>query len=103
VPSIPEDIDSGLTILNPLAGIEAEGADKAASAVSSAASDAENAASSAASNILGLPTLSNLRGLVIRGAKVIVGLLLIAIGAVKLLDIQHSAVPGIVAKGAAIA
>jgi hypothetical protein len=52
-------------------------------------------------SILGLPTLSNLRNLVLRGAKVIAGMLLIAIGAVKLMHVD-SAIP-IIAKGAALA
>lgn len=43
-----------------------------------------------ASSILGLPQLSNLRNLVIRSAKVIVGMLLIAVGAVKLLHVEQA-------------
>jgi hypothetical protein len=41
-------------------------------------------------NVLGLPQLSNLRNLVIRSAKVIVGMVLIAIGTAKLLHVEQA-------------
>jgi hypothetical protein len=74
------------------------------SRVAGGVSGQASAVANAAGDVLGLPQLSNLRNLVIRGAKVIVGLLLIAIGAVKLLHIEDAAkeVAPIVAKGAMI-
>jgi hypothetical protein len=51
---------------------------------------AGNAVNSAVQNVLGLPTFSNTRNLVIRSAKVIVGMLLVAIGAVKLFHVEQA-------------
>jgi hypothetical protein len=66
---------------------------------------AQQAASNAVGSVLGLPTLSNTRNLVVRASKVIIGLLLVAIGATKLFHIDSAVkdVAPIVAKGAALA
>jgi hypothetical protein len=40
--------------------------------------------------ILGLPTLSHLRNLMVRSAKVIVGMLLIAMGAAKIFHVEQA-------------
>jgi hypothetical protein len=69
-----------------------------------AAAAGTQAVTNAASDVLGLPTFSNLRGLMIRVSKVVVGMLLIAIGTVKLFHVSDAVkdVAPIVAKGAAL-
>jgi hypothetical protein len=68
-------------------------AGKAAKGNQSAAQQAGSAITSAAQNVLGLPQLSNLRDLVIRSVKVIVGALLIIIGVNSLLKNEGVSVP----------
>jgi hypothetical protein len=75
-----------------------------AQGLKNAPSGVTNLITNAAGDILGLPTLSNLRGLMIRTAKVVVGMLLIAVGAVKLLQVESAVkdVAPVVAKAAMI-